>query len=213
MEIQGQQRINAPRDKVWQALNDPTVLQRCLPGCESVEQTDPQTFKVVVKVAIGPLRARFQGKLQLSDVQAPASCTMHFEGQGGANGFGQGSARVRLDAQGSATELHYAADVQVGGKLAQIGSRLIESVARKMTDDFFKAFQNALQPPDAAAAPSKAAASQPSGSHAAASAPSASRPTAAHAAHDDGPLVPAWWLAPAALLGGVLVLLGGHYLR
>jgi carbon monoxide dehydrogenase subunit G len=213
MEIQGQQHIAAPCDKVWHALNDPAILQQCLPGCESVVQQEPHHFKVTVRVAIGPLRARFQGKLQLSNVQAPTSCTMHFEGQGGANGFGQGSAEVKLAPSGNGTDLHYAAQVQVGGKLAQIGSRLIESVARKMTDDFFQAFQRALQPPEVpqasnapARAPSAATGRPAAGTSAAAAAPG-------HTPHADGPQVPAWWLAPAAVLGGLLVILGGHYLH
>lgn len=218
MQIQGQQLILADRARVWAALNDPAVLQRCLPGCESVEQSDPQHFKVTVRVAIGPLRARFLGKLSLANVRAPEACTMHFEGQGGATGFGQGSAQVELHSVAQGTELRYSASVQVGGKLAQIGSRLIESVARKMTDDFFQAFQNALNPAAEKAAPSPAAPSAsteaPAHTQAQGAAPASARERAHDAASADAtPLVPAWWLAPAALLGGLLVILGAHYLR
>src|ERR1700712_3462709 len=136
MEIAGTQLIPAARLAVWDALNDPAVLKRCLPGCESVERTSAEEFKVIVAAAIGPLRARFNGVLRMTEAQPPRSCVMVFEGQGGAVGFGQGSARVALREQGGATVLDYNAQAQVGGKLAQIGSRLIDSVARKMSDDF-----------------------------------------------------------------------------
>lgn len=146
MEITGTQTIAAPRQRVWDALNDPAVLKMSLPGCESVERTSPEEFKVVMAAAIGPLRARFNGVLRMSDIQAPDSCTMAFEGQGGAVGFGKGTSSVMLKAIDGATELTYSAQAQVGGKLAQVGSRLIDSVARKMADDFFKAFKAQLAP-------------------------------------------------------------------
>jgi carbon monoxide dehydrogenase subunit G len=144
MQITGTQSIAAPRLAVWDALNDADVLKRCLPGCESVEKTTPEEFKVIVAAAIGPLRARFNGVLRLTEAQAPGSCVMVFEGQGGVVGFGKGSAHVALREVGATTELDYTAKAQVGGKLAQVGSRLIDSVAKKMSDDFFEAFRKQL---------------------------------------------------------------------
>jgi carbon monoxide dehydrogenase subunit G len=146
MEIIGTKLIPSPRDLVWKALNDPDVLKACLPGCESVEKLSDTDFKVTIKTAIGPLRARFQGSLQMQEVNAPQSCVMQFEGQGGAVGFGKGSSKVNLIQTPEGTQLSYEAKAQVGGKLAQVGSRLIDSVAKKMTDDFFKAFERQLNP-------------------------------------------------------------------
>jgi carbon monoxide dehydrogenase subunit G len=146
MQITGTQSIAATRDQVWSALNDPAILKGCLPGCESVERVTPELFRVVVVSAIGPLRARFNGNLQLTQARPPQSCVMVFEGQGGAVGFGKGQATVELDEVGNMTELRYSAQAQVGGTLAQIGSRLIDSVARKMSDDFFEAFRKLVAP-------------------------------------------------------------------
>ena len=146
MQITGTQSIAAPRHQVWSALNDPTILKGCLPGCESVEKVSSELFRVVVVSAIGPLRAKFNGNLRLTQAQPPASCVMVFEGQGGAVGFGKGQATVELLDVGGATELRYSAQAQVGGKLAQIGSRLIDSVARKMSDDVFEAFRKLVVP-------------------------------------------------------------------
>lgn len=143
MEISGTQSIPAARTTVWTALNDPEVLQRCLPGCESVEKTSPQEFHVVLVAAIGPLKARFKGVLRLSEAVEAESCVMVFEGQG-AVGFGKGSADVSLCDGDDGTELSYAARAQVGGKLAQVGSRLIDSVARKLSADFFERFRRQL---------------------------------------------------------------------
>jgi uncharacterized protein len=225
MEILGTQLIPAARNVVWDALNDPVVLRRCLPGCESVERVSAQEFKVVVATAIGPLRAKFNGALRMTEMDPPASCVMVFEGQGGAVGFGQGSANVELRESSGATELSYAAKAQVGGKLAQVGSRLIDSVARKMSDDFFKAFMKQFQaePPQAAAAP--AAQADPVGAAAlpAAAPPAvpsspvpALAPAAASqaAAHGNGStFVPGWWLAVAAVLGSALTIASSLLLR
>lgn len=161
MQITGTQSIAAPRDQVWSALNDPAILKGCLPGCESVERVSPELFRVVVVSAIGPLRARFNGDLRLTQARPPQSCVMVFEGQGGAVGFGKGQASVELHEVGDKTELRYSAQAQVGGKLAQIGTRLIDSVARKMSDDFFEAFRNLVVPTpntSAGVAPDSAAA-------------------------------------------------------
>lgn len=149
MEISGTQMVPAPRAQVWDALNDPAILKLCLPGCESVERTSADTFRVVVAMAIGPLRARFTGTLRMTESDAPRSCVMVFEGQGGAVGFGKGSTSVTLNESSAGTELAYSAKAQVGGKLAQVGSRLIDNVAKKLSDDFFAAFRKQLAPAEA----------------------------------------------------------------
>ena len=225
MEIIGKQVIPVPRDVVWAALNNPEVLKACLPGCESVELTAPNEFKVAIKTVIGPLRARFQGSLRMSEVDAPSSCLMHFEGQGGAVGFGKGSANVALRDTPEGTELAYEARAQVGGTLAQVGSRLIDSVAKKMTDDFFKAFRLQLVPAEAAPDSAKDKAAAPVAASAAAagtlahasnnsSSSAATTQTPSHSAHHpDTTLVPGWWLAPAALLGAFIAIAAGRWMH
>lgn len=208
MEIIGQQIIPAPREAVWKALNDPAVLQKCLPGCESVEQTSPEEFRMAIKAAIGPLRARFAGVLRMADVKAPQSCVMHFEGQGGVVGFGKGSANVSLRETPEGTELSYESRAEVGGKLAQVGSRLIDSVAKKMADDFFKAFRQQLAPPSEvtpAAAPAKPAQQVPE--------KKATSQAGADAPRPDTIMVPGWWLAPALVLGSMLTIAGARFIH
>jgi carbon monoxide dehydrogenase subunit G len=145
MELQGERLIPASIDATWAALNDPAVLKACIAGCESVERTADDTFAAVVAVKVGPVGARFKGKLQMTNVQAPKGYTINFDGQGGVAGFGKGSADVALEAQGVQTLLKYAARATVGGKMAQVGSRLIDAAAGKITDDFFKAFEAHLR--------------------------------------------------------------------
>ena len=146
MEISGSQSIAAPRQAVWDALNDPEVLKRCLPGCESVTMKAADDFRVVVTSSIGPLRARFNGSLRMTEIDAPRSVVLVFQGEGGAIGFGKGSSHVSLADVPGGCELKYTAKAEVGGKLAQIGSRLIDGVARKMSDDFFAALRKVLVP-------------------------------------------------------------------
>ena len=138
MEILGSQVIPASQQAVWDALNSPEVLKKCLPGCESVELVSPNLFKVVITAAIGPLKAKFNGTLNVTEAVPPQSCVLIFEGQGGAVGFGKGSSSVSLSAVEGGTELKYSAQAHVGGKLAQIGSRLIDSVAKKCPMIFLK---------------------------------------------------------------------------
>jgi carbon monoxide dehydrogenase subunit G len=188
-----------------------------LPGCESVEQASPEEFRVVIKAVIGPLRARFQGVLRIAEAQPPESCVMHFEGQGGAVGFGKGSSQVTLREMPEGTELSYEAKAQVGGKLAQVGSRLIDSVVKKMADDFFKAFRLQLAPPApvvATAAVAESSANHNPQSSALAKGPaSAIAAASAPAAAPDVILVPGWWLVPAALLGALLVITGARLIH
>ena len=140
MELVGQQRIAAPIDKTWVALNDPGVLKECITGCDTIERVNDNEYLVGISVKIGPVNAKFKGKLLLDNVVPPKSYIINFEGQGGVAGFGKGSADVNLSPDGGGTLLDYTARAQVGGKIAQIGSRLVDSAAKKMADDFFAAF-------------------------------------------------------------------------
>ncbi len=140
MEFTGEYRIPAPREEVWAALNDPEVLKRCIPGCETLEQISETELEASVTAKVGPVKAKFTGKVTLSDLDPPAGYTITGEGQGGVAGFASGSARVELAEDGAETVLTYRAQATVGGKLAQIGSRLIDGTARKMADEFFTAF-------------------------------------------------------------------------
>jgi len=217
MEITGTQAIAAPRSEVWRALNDPDTLKRCLPGCESVEQTTPDEFRIVITAAVGPLRPRFNGSLRLTEAAPPVSCVMVFEGQGGAMGFGKGSASVELREAGAGTELAYVATAQVGGKLAQVGARLIDSVARKIADDFFKAFRGQFLPrePEARAdsggsskrvQPALEALGKDSSPVEVERAVAAITPPQAWAGA--GVRVPGWWLIVAFVLGAAATLAG-----
>ncbi|MDQ6680421.1 MAG: carbon monoxide dehydrogenase subunit G [Pseudomonadota bacterium] len=146
MELQGERLIPAAIEATWAALNDPAVLKACITGCEALERTGDDAYTVKIAVKVGPVSARFTGNLKLTDVQPPRSYTIHFDGQGGVAGFGKGSADVTLSAEGDRqTKLVYVARAQVGGKLAQIGSRLVDAAAGKIADDFFKAFEARMQ--------------------------------------------------------------------
>jgi carbon monoxide dehydrogenase subunit G len=146
MELQGERTIPAPRERTWAALNDPQILKACITGCESLEREGENGLLALVAVRVGPVSARFKGKLQLADVVPQVSYTIHFDGQGGVAGFGKGSADVKLsDAGPGRTTLAYVARAQVGGKLAQIGSRLVDAAAGKIAEDFFQAFEAQLR--------------------------------------------------------------------
>lgn len=142
MEMSSERLIAASPEAVWKALNDLETLRSCVPGCERIEETAPDVYDVAMSVKIGPVNAKFKGKLSLLDIQELTGYTIHFEGQGGVAGFAKGSAKVNLQPQPeeNQTMLCYSASAQVGGKLAQLGSRLIDNAARKMADDFFNKF-------------------------------------------------------------------------
>lgn len=144
MEMKGQRQLPVPPQEAWDALNDPEMLKACIPGCESVTQTEPHQFEMVMAARIGPVSARFKGKLTQSDVVPPQSYRIAFDGQGGAAGFGKGGATVRLSPLDGGTQLDYDVNAQVGGKLAQVGSRLVDAAARKISDDFFATFEAKL---------------------------------------------------------------------
>ena len=161
MEMQGSRHLAVSRQQAWEALNDPQVLKTCIPGCDRVEPTGENQYAIGMAVKVGPVAARFNGKIQLLDVMPPSSYTLSFEGQGGAAGFGKGTAKVNLapPAEGSGCELNYTANAQVGGKIAQVGQRLVDGVAKSMAEDFFRRFDEEMQRrhPDAyAAAPAAA---------------------------------------------------------
>ena len=140
MEMSGEQLVPAPQRAVWDALNDPEMLKACVPGCESIEKSGDSEFVVTMVARVGPVAAKFKGKLALSDIKPPESYSLAFEGQGGAAGFAKGGAHVKLSAQGMVTKLAYDVKASVGGKLAQIGSRLVDAAAKKVADEFFRNF-------------------------------------------------------------------------
>jgi len=181
MEMTGEQLIPLPQAEVWRGLNDPEVLKACIAGCESIERVSDTEYRVVMVAAVGPVKAKFNGRLVLSDLKPPNSYSLSFEGSGGAAGFGKGGAEVSLKTEGAGTRLSYSARASVGGKLAQVGSRLIDGVARKMADDFFAAFNEKLAGP-------------------------AARPAEAAPASSGRRIHPAWWVA-GALLVALLVYL------
>jgi len=150
MEMHGELRIPAPRQQVWEKLNDPETLKSCIPGCESVDKVSDTEFTAKVVARVGPVKASFTGKVTLTDLNPPSSYTITGEGTGGVAGFAKGSAKVALDDAGGETVLRYGVQAQVGGKLAQIGSRLIDATSRKMADDFFNCFVRSVSPTDTA---------------------------------------------------------------
>ena len=159
MELQGERLIPASVDKTWASLNDPEVLKACIAGCESLERTGDDKMTAVVALKVGPVSARFKGNIAMTNINAPTGYTINFDGQGGVAGFGKGSADVALTSQSpEQTLLKYTARATVGGKMAQIGSRLVDATAAKLTEDFFKAFEAHLQ---ASAAPAESGAGTP----------------------------------------------------
>ena len=158
MQLTSQQALPVPQDVAWQALNDIELLRESIPGCESITATGENEYEAIVVAAVGPVKAKFKGRLRLMDLQPPNAYTIQFDGQGGAAGHGKGSAQVRLEPVGAReTVLHYSANASVGGKLAQIGSRLVDMAAQKMANDFFATFNAKLSERYGAAAPAPAA--------------------------------------------------------
>ncbi|WP_416798873.1 CoxG family protein [Ciceribacter azotifigens] len=132
--------LDATPDEVWAAINDADLLRQSIPGCEALERTEDSAFAATVKLKIGPISARFKGVVRFEDVDAPASCRIVGEGQGGIAGFAKGGAKIRLTAEGAQTRLHYDVEAEIGGKIAQLGSRLIDGVAKKLSEQFFQNF-------------------------------------------------------------------------
>lgn len=145
MEMQGSRQLAITQQQAWEALNDPAVLKICIPGCDKVEAIGDTQYAVAMAVKIGPVSAKFAGKITLSDIVPPASYTISFEGQGGAAGFGKGSSKVTLTPNDTGCELGYTVNAQVGGKVAQLGQRLIDGAAKSLAEDFFKRFDAEMQ--------------------------------------------------------------------
>ena len=140
MEMTGEQLIPLSQAETWKALNDPAVLKDCVPGCESIERTGDNEYDVVLTAKVGPVSAKFKGKMAVTDADPPRAYTLSFEGQGGVAGFAKGEATVTLAPEGNDTRLSYTAKASVGGKLAQVGARLIDGVAKHLAGKFFEAF-------------------------------------------------------------------------
>ena len=169
MELEASRVLPADRETVWAALNDPETLRRCIPGCESLERAEDGTLAAKVTAKVGPVSAKFAGTVALHDQVPPESYRLAFQGQGGAAGFAKGEAWVRLEAMPEGgTTMHYRSKASIGGKLAQVGARLVDASARKLADDFFERFAKEVTP----AAPAEAA-EPASGAAAAGAAPAA----------------------------------------
>ncbi len=154
MQMNDTQRVPASQDKVWAALNNPEILKQCIPGCQSLEMTSPTDMTATIVVKVGPVKATFSGKVTLSDLDPPNGYRIAGEGSGGVAGFAKGGATVKLEPDGDdATNLQYVVDAQIGGKLAQLGSRLIDSTAKKLAGEFFQNFAAALTAPVGDTAP------------------------------------------------------------
>ena len=203
MDMTGEFRIPAPRQRVWEGLNDPQILKECIPGCQTIEKVSDTEFAAKVLAQVGPVKANFAGKVTLSDLDPPQSYTIAGEGSGGVAGFAKGSAKVNLAEDGGATLLHYTVQAHVGGKLAQIGSRLIDSVARKMAENFFTRFGAAV----ASEQPAKASETVPG---AAATGPEVAA-TETAVKPKDVRLPPVLWVTGlAAVIGGILYYFTGR---
>lgn len=164
MDMQASRQLAVTQQQAWDALNDAEVLKLCIPGCDKVEATEPGRYMVGVAVKIGPVSARFNGKITLSDMNPPNSYTLTFDGQGGGAGFGKGTAKVTLAPNDAGCELGYTVHAQVGGKIAQLGQRLVDGAAKSMAEDFFKRFDEEMQrrfPPAVAAVPAPLPVSTP----------------------------------------------------
>jgi len=145
MDMQGTRQLAISQQQAWDALNDPAVLKTCIPGCDKVEPLGDNQYAIGMALKIGPVSARFSGKITLSDINPPASYKINFEGQGGPAGFGKGDSAVTLTPNADGCELAYTVHASVGGKIAQLGQRLIDGAARSMAEDFFKRFDNEMQ--------------------------------------------------------------------
>jgi uncharacterized protein len=215
MDMTGERRIPAPRQTVWEALNNPEVLKASIPGCESLEKLADDQMKATAAVKVGPISARFNGKVQLTDINPPNGYRISGEGQGGVAGFAKGGANVALADDGADTLLTYQVNAQVGGKLAQLGGRLIDATAKQMADAFFDRFSTQVQAMtpamEAEAAPHDAPAVATQPPHAPAQA-ATTRPPPAPA--QPPPTVSVWSLIPSEPFGLPLAawLGGGVYL-
>ncbi|NBS64932.1 MAG: carbon monoxide dehydrogenase [Betaproteobacteria bacterium] len=201
MDMQGSRQLAVTREQAWDALNDPEILKRCITGCEKFELTADNTYAIVVAIRIGPVSARFNGKVTLADIVVPESYALRFDAQGGAAGFGKGESQVLLVPNEQGVELRYTVKSTVGGKLAQIGQRLIDGVAKSLAEEFFSRFEAELvkrfAPPVATAAPASEPAAETNAPSAAA-APATAPATTQSSAPSAGTSSWVWWVAIVA---------------
>jgi carbon monoxide dehydrogenase subunit G len=191
MDMQGSRQLAISQQQAWDALNDPAVLKACIPGCDKVEPTGENQYTIGMALKIGPVSAKFSGKITLSEINPPASYKLSFEGQGGPAGFGKGSAEVKLTPNEGGCELSYTVHASVGGKIAQLGQRLIDGAAKSMAEDFFRRFDEEMQRQHPESYAGKAEAAAPAG--------------AASAGAKGG--IPAWvWVAGVVLAAVVAYL-------
>ncbi len=223
MDMTGEFRIAAPRETVWNALNDPAILKQCIAGCEELSKTSDTEFVARVVARVGPVKASFGGKVTLSDLDPPNGYKITGEGQGVAAGFAKGGADVRLEPDGGGTLLKYTVNAAIGGKLAQIGARLIDGTARKMAEDFFARFAAlvAAEQPGAAPAPAPASASDevapessldenPPPAPAPHAAPAEMKPDIDVGGHSAGGLKPWIWVSALIVVAIVLLVIYGR---
>jgi carbon monoxide dehydrogenase subunit G len=221
MELQGSVTIPAAPQQVWQALNDPEILRRCIPGCEEVRQISPQEMHARVMLKLGPVRANFVGKVLLTDVRPLLGCTLNFEGSGGSAGFAKGHSVISLTTVAEGTRLDYTAQASVAGKLGQIGGRLMDASARQLADRFFAAFKAQLSGEPSAERQIAIAQAGPAGAEPA-MAPAANFPIVARSSTAQDSSGESWldkekprllWFAAGVLATSIGVWMGAHWLR
>ena len=197
MDMQGSRQLTVTQQQAWEALNDPEILKRCITGCEKFEATGDNTYAIVVAIRIGPVSARFNGKVSLADIVVPQSYSLKFDAQGGAAGFGKGESQVQLIPNEAGVELRYTVKSTVGGKLAQIGQRLIDGVAKSLAEEFFARFEAALVEKFAPAPGATPAAAEPDTEQVTGARSAA--PTASGQSAQGGPAASTsswmWWVA------------------
>jgi carbon monoxide dehydrogenase subunit G len=208
MKMNGEQLIAAPRERVWAALNDPDVLKQCIPGCQSLEKESDERLKATVAIKIGPIGAKFNGAVTLSELDPPNSYVISGEGQGGTAGFARGSAKVSLSEEGESTRLTYDVDAEVGGRLAQVGGAIVDATAKQLAGTFFKKFGALVTASEAAAGTAASPAAVAPVAAAAAAAPVAEPVAAPAAASSFAPTL----AAPAAPQPAILPWIGAVFL-
>ncbi len=206
MKLTGENKINASPEEVWRALNDPEILKKCIPGCDTLEKLSETAFKATVTTKIGPVQAKFNGEVELQDLDPPNGYTISGKGSGGVAGNARGAAKVKLEKEGDGTKLSYDVDAQVTGKLAQLGSRLIDSTAKMLAGQFFNKFEQLVSKP-AEAAPAAAVATADATVEPAA--PSAAHSPAGGAQSASSKGIPAWvW---AVVISACIVLFSFYF--
>lgn len=199
MQMQGSRQLSTTAQVAWDALNDPEILKQCIPGCQKFELESENVYLTAAAIKIGPVSAKFSGKVELSDITPPKSYTLKFEAQGGVAGHGKGVSHVELIENDQGVELRYTVESQVGGKLAQLGQRLVDGAAKSMADDFFKRFEKALAEKTASGGEAQTATSATGPSDQAASDHTHNKPT-----------IPRWvWIAVAAAVAVVVTIMSG----